>query len=114
MGLDIDEIFAQIKEQKGINSESVSQLKSYIESSKVQRLTLWKINPPFKALLSLGRFQLYLMAFAGLTVFPAIMFEKYLQHPEKGQILAVITPVASLLMIAPLFYFRRFYSKVLT
>lgn len=41
------------------------------------------------------------------------MYEKYLEEPEKIKILAGITPVVSVLMLAPLVYFRRFYSRLL-
>lgn len=68
----------------------------------------------FKILLTLGKAQIYLIAFAGLTVFPYMMYEKYLNQPQKLQTIAIVTPIVSALMLTPMFYFRRFYKRLLT
>ena len=72
------------------------------------------MSSAYRFVLGFARFQLYAVAAAALTIFPYMMYQKYLEDTQKAQIIAVATPIASMIMLAPIFYYRKFSRKLLT
>ena len=54
-----------------------------------------------------------MVATAGLTVFPYMMYQKYLTDKDKAELIAIATPIGSLVMLAPILYYRKFTKKLL-
>ena len=110
----ISELLAEIKNNKALDQPTHELLKQELKLNNVKLLKLWNMSGAYRFVLGFARFQLYAVAAAAFTIFPYIMYQKYLEDTEKAQILAVTTPVASLIMLAPIVYFRKFSRKLLT
>ena len=109
----ISELLEEIKKNKVLDKATHELLKQELKLNNVTVLKLWNMSSAYRFVLGFARFQLYVVAAAGLTIFPYMMYQKYLQDTEKAQIIAIATPISSLVMLAPIFYFRRFSRKLL-
>lgn len=112
--MDLQSIFDAIRKNKSVTDESLTQLRAYITNNNIKSLSLWNMTSNFRFLLKFGKAQLNFLAFAGFTIFPLLMYEKYLKDPSKATTLAIITPIVSLLLLTPSIYFRRFYRNLLS
>ena len=53
-------------------------LEQQIKLQGIRNIQLWRMSTTMRAVLTAGKFQLYLMALAGTVVFPILMYEKYM------------------------------------
>lgn len=104
----LDQIFSTIKSSKQLTPELLNNVKQILQSSpKIDPIPLWKMSGPYRMILKLARTQIYAIALAGLTFFPYIMYQKYLNQPQKKNVILGATPLVSVVMLLPLFYWRR-------
>lgn len=74
----IDQILAKFKKSKVIDPPTLTLLKQELNDKNIERLTLWKMGSPIRFLMSMAKGQMILIALAGFTVFPYVMYQRYL------------------------------------
>lgn len=110
----ISELLSKMKNAGSVDPMTLELFRQTVANRGVDTIRLWNMSSTYRFVMAVVKFQAYGVALAGLTIFPYIMYEKYLAEPEKIQRIAIATPIISLAMLAPLIYFRRFSRKLLT
>ena len=109
----ISELLYNFKQQV-ITPSDIALLLQRMKQHQLQQVPLWRVSSLVRLTTGTAKVQAYLIIYAGLLFLPPAIYEKYQDNPDKIYRLAVYTPIAFLFMLAPLYFYRRSSSRLLT